>query len=210
MQHAHDTALTAIWDPEERSGGPLSPGRAFLILLALLIAAFGIFRLTGPADTPAPSTQTPPPTIPKNEPSQPSQTLTRAEAISTFQDLHALLVKAYKNKDVGLLPKYLTPNSPLRTVGTSEIRELRENQIIVDPGLTTRRLTLLNKSEKEAVIRQVVYQHPKFTSKSGEDLTVGSPKIVRIDWTMRRVNEKWKIFDSKAISARPARAGDRS
>ncbi len=203
MQHAHDTALTANRDPEEQSRGPLSPGRAFLILLALLIIAFGILRLTNPADTPAPPAQSLPSATPQDEPSQPSQTLTRAEAISTFERLNALGLKAVQDRHPNLISSAFVGGSSLARRASRIIGELRVDNVIDKIQYKSQRIDVVELDARTTRIQETRLLFPCFLSEAGKDVTQDS-SVVRqvVNWTLHFTRHQWKLDSAELIKDR--------
>ena len=193
-------ASSSLSSAPERPG-PLSPGAAFLILLVVLAAAFGVGALrfdrasaelqplvirasNGPLPTPIADADRPRP-------------LSARQAIARFEALNALRLRAYRERDTSLFARYLVPNTPLTDVGVKEIKRLRRDGVTMRPNFVTQRLTVRRRTRSEIVVRQIVRQNPKFFNRSGRDITVPRPpKLVTVDWTLGPVGERWKISRS--------------
>ena len=168
----------------------ISPGKAFTALLALLIASGSVLLLTRPES----KVQTQNADLPRSD----NFALTDAEAAERFSHLEDLLNRAYIERDMTLSKEYLAPNSPLLRIGIDEITQLREDQVMVEPRITTRSIRVLSNKPDTIVIQQVAREHPRFVSESGEDVsTTDEPIITTIKWTLVRAESEWLLWDAE-------------
>jgi hypothetical protein len=180
---------------------PLSPGTAFLVLLGVLGVGFILGEAvaqrapelqpvtfqsaTGPARAAGSDNV--------GHPRPPSA----RRALARFNALNALRLRAYRTRDVTLLPRYLVPGSPLWGTGVREIRRMKRDGVTMRPRFDTKRLAVRLRTPAKIVVRQVVRQDPRFFSKSGRDITVPrAPQLVTVDWTLRRAGGRWLIARS--------------
>lgn len=181
-------------EPSERAF--LSPGKAFALLFGVILVLGGAIFLLRPDDLPRESV-----TYPAGG-DAPTFELTDAEAITRFEQLDALRLQMYEQRDTGLISLFLTSDSPLHETATSEIQRLRADRVQVAPNFETRSLQIVSNSDSEITLMQVVVEAPRFTSQSGNEVTETPPKLKTIRWVLHLENSVWKIFSSDTIKSR--------
>ena len=178
----------------------LSPPVAFL-LLAVVIAILGaIVFLTRPE---APAT----PTDPNPAQQQPDFSLTNEEAITRFEELDRLRHQAFAEVDVSLLPLIYSNDSEVLRIATTELDQLRSDQVRDASIFRTQSIQVIDNTEDEVILKQVVNVTPRFVSNKGRDVTTG-PELIRrtIIWTLVLRDGSWLIQDSVIDQARVLRA----
>lgn len=192
MQLAQDDARAS--ESSERAF--LSPGKAFALLLGVILLLGAAIFLLRP-DRPAEPTTT-------SEPPAPTFELTDAEAIARFEQLEGLLIAAYHRRDASLLDSFLTSDSPLQNTIADEIRQLQDDRVLDESTFVTREIDVVANGDGSIVIRQLVAEDPLFVDeKSGRDVTNKDVLLVEeVEWTLRLDNAAWKIFNSKVIESR--------
>ena len=171
----------------------MSPIKVFAVLIGL-VAAIVIVAEVARDDAP--------PVAPQRTASPADFSLTNSEAIARFKELDALRYRAYTERDVTLIPLYMTSDSPLRRVGYREIRQLINDRVLFRPTVDVKNLRVLSNTPRQIVVRQVVIEQPKFVSEAGKDVSSSQNKIHQtIDWTLRLEGTEWKIFQAKVVDS---------
>jgi hypothetical protein len=142
------------------------------------------------------------------EPSAPDRgpafALTDEEAIERFRELDRLLTEAYRSRDLSDVSLILAPGSPIARTVVDEIMDLKRRSIIAEPLFETRTVRILEKSEDQIVLQQVVVSDARFVTESGKDVTKPrTPELQTVNWTLQRVDSKWLLFDSVIVNAEP-------
>lgn len=198
--------------PPAPTSRALPPLGTFVGLLALLAVALFLARSAAdppplaepvgrPAAQPEPAIQT--------VTSEPAPSLTRAQAVARYRALDALLLRAYRERDVSLFTAYLTADSGLHEVGRKEIARLRADGVVMRPRARTRRISIRSLGPLQIVVRHTSVQDPRFFS-SGKDITIDpQANLVTVDWFLRPSGGAWKIFNSRVRAVTPLRRGKR-
>lgn len=191
------TGASAVGESSQEqtpAGGPLSPARAFALVLAIAVVAAAVLYLTNAREDRA---------APAAAPVTPDLSLTDAEAIAGFRELHALVVVAYRNRDLTLLPEiYVAGSGPLRRA-REEIRGLLQGSALDKSKIVTRSLRVVSNSPAEIIVRQVRIVEPKFVDEyRGRDLTVShQPERQVLEWRLRLQGSQWLVAGGRMIAA---------
>lgn len=183
-----------------KSGGVLSPGKAFFLLL-IPIVAVGLLALffAGQDETPAPSTN-----------ARPAEglALTDSQAIAKFEELNELRLRALRERDPSLLSLAFTPDSPIVGNVEKSIRRLTRTHVTVENRETTESLSIISNDTAEIKLRQVVVLDPRFFAESGKEVTV-DPVLERqiIEWTIHLIDDQWFLHDGLIVEATPLKKG---
>ena len=193
MEQADRRPLAPQSDLEDRNG-PLSPGKAFLLLASLLLVAGAVLYFTKPDPTGAEKHAG----LAESE----DFALTDEEALARFRELDRLRLLAMHKRDKSLVASILTSDSPLIRLAYRDINRLRHDGIVVDSNFRTIDLHVLNNTAAAIVVEQEVRQNPHFYSARDGKLR-NQPRAVlrRIRWTLRREGATWKIYDSDVLSS---------
>lgn len=190
-------------DPARR--GPLSPiGAAAVVLSLLLIAGSILFLATrSNSEPPAPIAGQ---SLPTATPSE-AEPLTESEAIAIFKELDELRLTMYRNRDRALIPRVLTPASPLQSIAKREIAQLIRQGVRVRTRYDTKSLEILDLDPTEMRIQQVVLQYPKFVDENGRDVTSSQARPVRkvIVWTLHATDDGVLIHNSRTVGLKRTR-----
>ncbi|MGH2730046.1 MAG: hypothetical protein ACRDJI_05490, partial [Actinomycetota bacterium] len=119
MQQAEESPRARPDAPDEGSGSVLSPLRAFLVLLAVLVAAGVLIVATGSEDDPPPATNT--------APAKYEFSLTDEEAITRFTELRERAFKSVEERDISLISAVFTQDGPTARRASREIRRLLQD-----------------------------------------------------------------------------------
>ncbi len=178
--------------PGEVEGG-LSPVRAFLVLGAVLAAIAVWFLATRDATPASPSAQ----------PSRsPDYSLTAAEAIARFHELHGLFRSASKNRDLSLLGAMLVTDSPLHAVARRQIRQLTADGVLDRSRFVEESVEVTDNSPARIEIEQVVIIRPRFVSAStGRVVSTGARLRQKVSWVLTVEETVWKVYDSQVLSS---------
>jgi hypothetical protein len=198
MQEADEPARGGTGTQATEPARTLSPIAAFLILLAIGAVALGAFLLTREDDA-----------EPASRDRGPAFALTDEEAIERFKELDDLLTDAYRSRDLSVLSLILAPGSPIARTVVDEITDLKRRSIIPKPLFETRTVRILEKSDDQIVLQQVVVSDARFVTESGRDVTKPrTPELQTVNWTLQRVESKWLLFDSVIVDAEPIERGE--
>jgi hypothetical protein len=167
----------------EASARAMSPIAAFVILLAVVAAVFGVWLLTR-EDEPT-----------RTQPDRgPGFALTNEEAIERFKELDAMRLRAYRQRDLSLLSQIFVPDSAIARRVSHEIRRLIRVDVLDRPALRTERLEVISNTPTEIVVQQTVVEKSRFLHESGEDVTVDpAHQRLVIDWHLALVDSRWLI-----------------
>jgi hypothetical protein len=195
--HTGQDATGRVSVARAKSGGVLSPGKAFFLLLIPVVAAGLLALFFVGRDAPAPSTN-----------ARPAEglALTDAEAIAKFEELNELRLQALRERDPSLLSLAFTPDSPIVGNVSKSIRRLTRTNVTVENRETTESLSVISNDTAEIKVRQVVVLDPRFFAESGEEVTV-DPVLERqiIEWTIHRIDDRWLLHDGLIVEATPVK-----
>ena len=176
-------------------GGPLSPGKAFVIALLLLAAALTGWMLSRP------NSPTPPPTT-NNEPTEPNYTLTNEEAIARFEELGALAVEAGRTRDTSLLAEVFDPTGPTYARAKKTIAELSRDNVIDKSRFKSSSVAVVTNTAQAIELREERIIYPCFVTESGENVTRNETPVRQVViWTLVEVDSEWLIHDGVYKSA---------
>ena len=178
-------------------GRSLSPMKAFLVVIALAIVGAGVLLAARAEDQPTPRAVTP------TEPS-PNLTLSHNAALTRFQALKRLQLRAYRFLSFQLASQAVAPGSPIERRMRREFRQLASDGIRVRPDVRTQSLEVLRNAESEVVIRQTAIVDYRFIDRKGIDVTRGAGRERQvIRWTLRLDQQKWLLHDAVITRAQP-------
>ncbi|MDQ3532148.1 MAG: hypothetical protein M3456_07200 [Actinomycetota bacterium] len=190
----------------------MSPVRAFLLLLALLVLAGVVLLMTTRPERAEPIQMERSQgagengVTPERPESRPEERLTKAEAKKIFERLDQARIRAYRRRNLKRISGFLTSNSPIEKTVKEEIRRLRKDSVLDRTVFETRRLSVRRITRKTIELVQVVAIDPMFITDSGEDLTLSSAADKdTIKWKLRKDDGDWLIhkglvIDRKRIS----------
>jgi hypothetical protein len=180
---------------EHPSKSLLSPLRAFLALLVLLIAAGVLLLATRSNDDPAPA---------ELDPTITDFSLTDAEAIERFKELNALAWQSARDRDLSLLPRVFTEDGPTGERAARAIRELLRDDVIDQSTSETLNIEVLVNHPSEIQLRETSRLDACFLNENGRDVT-DAPAVVqrKILWTLRKEDTVWQIHDGILENQRP-------
>jgi len=147
VQEAHDTAGTQSEAPLGRRRSWLPAAALAIIAIAGVIAGAIIFTM----DDGAPGA---PPTSSNNGAGAP--TLTDQEAIDRYLELERLVIRAYRDVDLSLLPLIYAPDSPTRELVNRELNDLRDDSAKLVLRRQTEAIEVVSRSRDEIILRQEV------------------------------------------------------
>lgn len=175
----------------------LSPVRAFFVVCAIAtIVGGGLFATRDASPTEAPAKPAP----------SPDFSLTDAEAIARFEELHALFRAASKNRDESLLKSMLTADSPLQVVARRQIHRLLHDAVLDESRFGKDQIQIVENSASRIEIEQTVVIHPRFVSEVDHDeVSGGTPLRQVIKWVLMLDGSVWKVHDSEVLSSRRVR-----
>ena len=175
----------------------LSPVRAFLMLAAVAV----VVPLTILATRPEAAPTTP------GAARGPDFSLTDEEAIAEFERLHGLQLAAYENRDVSIVPRVYTPDSPVAPRVVKEITKLLRQDVTTTTDFETRDVLVLRSGPSEVVLKQTAVVDAKFFNDDGDEISLNAPaELQEIEWTLRRLSDTWLIHDAVITSSHPTRS----
>lgn len=196
MQAAEEQSQTQA--PGDGSGpGFLSPGKAFALLIGVIVIIGLIIFLTRP-DLPRGTF-----TYPGNaEP--PTFELTDAEALARFEELHSLFREGSMERDPSIIDVAMTSDSPLREVALQDIEQLERDRVLDRSRFTTRSADIVENNPNEVVVLQHVEVYPKFVAeRTRREVTRSSPTLDTVRWILRPEIGVWKVYRAIVIESMP-------
>lgn len=199
MESLHEVSSSSQ-DAAPASPRPLPGGRAvgvFLVILAVLTSILVFTRSTHQAVTP------------DNQQKQASTgsssfALTDKQAIAKFQELNRLRLRAYKQRDLSLIPVAFVPNSAISRTVRAEIQMLLRRSVVPRPKFRTLHLRVILNAPAEVQIEQRVLVGGRFVTQSGTNVTVRPARQTQtIHWTLKRRGSEWRISNSLIVKAVP-------
>ncbi|CAN5772859.1 hypothetical protein BH18ACT15_BH18ACT15_14070 [soil metagenome] len=183
--------------PRREQTASLSPGRAFVILLAALLvlgtAGYIFIGDEGPASKPVARG----PGGPSESRPGPSR-LTNQEAIAKFKELRRVAIEAVKARDASLLSQAFVPGSPIERRALRVIHTLQEDRVKDHSVIRLLKTGVVSKTPTEVHLSNEMLISPCFRRETGEDVTKSPDRIHQFaNWTMRRVNGKWLLHDAR-------------
>ncbi|MGH2756244.1 MAG: hypothetical protein ACRDI3_00470, partial [Actinomycetota bacterium] len=134
---------------------------------------------------------------------EPSFTLTNEEAITRFEELDAMRLQAYRDRDPTLLSLAFGSGSRIAGQITDEIAELRNSNVLDRTRFRTVSIDVVDRKNGEITLRQRVVIEPRFATESGEDVTSQQHPVRQvITWVMREENGEWLLFDAAIESSK--------
>lgn len=188
MREAEQTTPATPVQPGTGEPGPLSPLRAFVLLLTVLVVLMAFVAVF---------------VLRKSEPSGEgietnNFALTDTEAIEVFRDKDDLGIAAIQERDRSLVSQAFTPGGPLSARAYQAIKELQRDAVTDRIRYQSLQVKVIENSSREVRLRQVRLLFPCFVSERGEDLT-RDKTVVRqvVDWTLRRQQSEWLLHDAE-------------
>lgn len=189
----------------------MSPVRAFLVLLAVLVTAGVILWVTTRPERSKPirveSAQPRSDNAATKEPEPTEATRpTKAEAKAIFEKLDQARIRAYRRRNLQHISRFLTSNSPIEKTVRSEISRLREDAVLDRTVFETKKLRVKSATARQIELLQVVVIEPKFISESGNDLTIGNTgDRDTIEWLLRKEDRGWLIHNGFVLDRKRIR-----
>ena len=176
----------------------LSPVRAFLVVCTIATVLGGAFFATREASPSEPPTSAPP--------RSPDYSLSDAEAIARFHELHELFRTASINRDESLLGAMLTAGSPLEAIARRQIGQLIDDQVLDRSRFHEEGVDIVENAASRIVIEQVVLVRPKFVSAATGEIVSARPRLRQdVRWVLALEQTVWKVYDSKVVHSRRVR-----
>ena len=181
--------------PRQTEVAGLSPVRAFMVVCALATVVGGLIFATRDA-----SPSEPPPSGARRSP---DYSLTDAEALARFGELHDLFRAASIKRDASLLSAMLTTDSPLQDVARRQIRQLIDDQVRDKSRFDEQRVQIVENSPSRVVIEQVVVIRPKFVAATTDEVVSTGPVLRQhVRWVLEPEQTVWKVYDSEVVRSR--------
>ena len=181
--------------------GAVSPAVAFAVLVVVLATALIGFALLEKDDEdgrPAPS---PAGTVPTDEE---DLSLTDAEAIARFKELDRLRIEALEQRDLALIGKLYTSDSPALQRGKKSIRQLRRTGVRVDERWELEQVTIDVNTTDEIKVVAVGVSAARFFDAGGNDVTKTSPRERHtVECVLRPEEQGWVIHDCLITAVDP-------
>ena len=191
-------------------GAPLSPVRAFLLLMALLVLAGVILLLTTRPERAEPirmersqaAGETGAPQ--ENPESRPEGHLTKAKAKEKFRDLRSEAYKAIETRDPNLVRHVYTTDGPLLPRVLRQVRALIRDDVVAQSRARLLHLKVLIHTPEGIEIRSKTRFFPCFTDATGRDVTVDRSIFEEVaKWTLQKQRRAWRIHDHVQNSYQP-------
>jgi len=176
---------------------PVSPVKAFAIVAGILVAVGATWYLTASNGTPS-TTLDPAPSA------EPDFSLTDEEAIARAKELERLVLRAYTERDLSLLPDIYSAESKLLGKVRKEIQYLLRRDIKPQAHFNLLEMDVQKNTAQEIVLVERAEFDTRFFDASGRDVTrSGRPELQTTRLTLRLQRDEWLIFDSVITHAKP-------
>ena len=190
-------------------GAPLSPVRAFLLLMALLVLAGVILLLTTRPERAEPirmersqaAGETGAPQ--ENPESRTKQHPTKAEAKKIFQDLQGLVYKATRKRSLSILTKALAPGGTSFKPASESIRKLLRDDVLDKTKFRSIDVRVLKVRKGQIRVKEERRLLPCFVTEGGVDVTRGPPAVKQVTlWALHRFGQNWLIESAEVKKQR--------
>ncbi|CAN5289405.1 hypothetical protein BH20ACT22_BH20ACT22_00270 [soil metagenome] len=188
----------------------MSPVRAFLLLLALLVLAGVVLLMTTRPERAEPiqmerSQGAGDNGVTQEGPgSRPEERLTKAEAKKKFRDLRSEAYKAIETRDLNLVRHVYTTDGPLLPRVLRQVRALIRDDVVAKSRARLLHLKVLVHTPEGIEIRSKTRFFPCFTDATGRDVTVDRSIFEEIaKWTLQKQRRAWRIHDHVQNSYQP-------
>lgn len=167
--------------------GLMSPFRAFVVIVSLLVAATTVFFITRDD-------------IDDNvELSKRSDNfaLTQEEAIGRFKELRRLAFQAVELRDASLLSRALVPGTAIERRTSREIAELIRDRVVDLTRYEVVKTDVVRNEADEIRVLETARLYPCFQTESGRDVT-DSPRTVggTTLWILKQHDSSWLISEA--------------
>jgi hypothetical protein len=180
--------------PPEHQAGPLSAGRAFLVVAILGVVAGLILILSAGNDTPAPELNPSP---------EPEQVLSEAEAVARARELSQASWDAIGDRDLDALSSIYTSDGPAMTRIRSNIERLLKDDVIDRATRDQVELEFVSSTEHEVRVRESRRLFSCFVTEEGEDVTSGDGVIEQVGlMILHKQGSEWLIHDARLLDDR--------
>lgn len=190
--------------PQEAPRPPLSPLKAFLLVLALMLTAGTILTFQDSESQSIPS-QSPKTSLPIETTPKPPPTEKQAKAI--LKRLRLQEQKEYREANRRLVHAIYTPSSPMLKTVLRELKLLRDKKVSDRTRFVTKHVTVEEATSSQMVMREVVIVRSRFIDRRGVNIThnpIAERQVIR--WTLRFTANAWRIHQALVVAANPAQA----
>jgi hypothetical protein len=181
-------------------GAPMSPVRAFLLLLALLVLAGVVLLMTTRPERAEPIQMERPQGAGDNgvtqegPESRPEERLTKAEAKKIFEDLQGLVYKATRKRNLSILTKAIAPVGASFKPASESIRKLLRDDVLDKTKFRSIDVRVLEVRKGRIRVKEERRLHPCFVTEGGVDVTRGPPAVKQVTlWALHRFGQNWLI-----------------
>lgn len=183
-------------------GAPLSPVRAFLLLMALLVLAGVVLLLTTRPERAEPirmerSQTTGETGVTQERPEgRTKQRPTKAEAKEKFRHLRSRAYEAIETRDLNLVRHVYTTDGPLLPRVRRQVRALIRDDVVAQSRARLLDLKVVVNTTEAIEIRSKTRFFPCFTDAAGRDVTVDRSIFEEVArWTLKKQHRVWRIHD---------------
>ncbi len=180
----------------------MSPVRAFLLLLALLVFAGVVLWITTRPERAEPiqmkrsqgagesgATQ-------ERPESRPKERLTKAEAKGKFRDLRSEAYEAIETRDLNLLRDVYTTDGPLLPRVRRQVRALIRDDVFARSRARLLQLQVIVHTPEAVEIRSKTRFFPCFTDATGRNVTVDRSIFEEVArWKLEKQRQAWRIHN---------------
>ncbi|MGH2699287.1 MAG: hypothetical protein ACRDJL_08825 [Actinomycetota bacterium] len=184
-------------------GPPLSPLSAFFVLaVAAVVAGALVFAASRPdssSDSPPVTTHAAgSPTAPASPIANPS-TIGESEAEAIFEDLRSGLEEAYRRRSIEALRAVVGRGSPQFTQGRSDLRLLRQNNLLDRTRSRALEVTVVYIDDNRLVVRERALVRPRYVDDATHvELDANTTRTASTsEWTLERRGTRWVIISSR-------------
>ncbi len=206
MGHSDNSAVTgtdgSATGPD--GGAPVSPVRAFLLLLALLVGAGLVLWMTTRPERAEPIRMAPSQGAGGNgvTDEQPEgrakERPTKAEAKNLYRELQELVQNATRKRDLSILSVAVSPRGTSFKPASESIRKLLRDDVLDRTTFRSIDVTVLKVGKKQIRVKEERHLSPCFVTEGGVDVTQGPPAVRQVTvWSLHRFGREWLIEGAK-------------
>jgi hypothetical protein len=170
------------------AGPAFSPIKVFLALLAVIAVIVGVILATSGEEEPVEDL---------GISGSSGFSLTDPEALERAQELSELSFQAIQSRDLALVSRVYTANSPAGDRIAKEIQNLRTNNVVDHSTIDDKEFALLSNSRVEIRVRETRVLNSCFRNEAGKDVSKGVEAIQQIGvWVLRMQDSEWLVYDA--------------
>lgn len=123
--------------------------------------------------------------------------------IATFESLDEQRRGAFEARDIDLLRRIYTDQSPALQKVIRSVRSLIQDGVRPDERVRNEQLRVLSMTSKTARLRQEMFYDLRFFDASNTDVTKGGGEEQQvIEWVLKREGDEWRLHAARLVEVR--------